>query len=59
MAALREKTTVWRVHHFETIPGHFWKPGIHHLHRMVSLKAHENPAKMWSLAASLRALAFA
>jgi hypothetical protein len=55
----RKKREAGRIHHFETIPGRFWKPEIHHLHRMVGLEARENPANIRSLAMNLRALAFA
>jgi hypothetical protein len=35
----------WHIHHFETIPGRFRKPDIHHSRRIVGRDKRESPPK--------------
>jgi hypothetical protein len=46
------------IHHFETIPGIFRKPDVHHLTSKAARKMHEKPANAGCLPQPLRALAF-
>jgi hypothetical protein len=60
MPASRNGTDAFdRIHHFETISGAFWKPDVHHLHRMNPLAPRESPVRTRSATVELRALAFA